>query len=84
MKKLILLLLIGAVVMGIHDGGDITGAVLLAIILLPGICERKRKEACAAATEQTSCIKNMQLNLQNDYNSKGKNCQVGGVLRDQR
>ncbi len=82
MKKLIILLLIGSVAMGIHDGGDITGAVLLAVILLPGICERKRKEACAAATGQTSCIKDMQLNLHNDYNLKNGVCQ-GGSADDQ-
>ena len=43
MKKIIILLLIGSVAMGIHDGGDITVAVLLAFLTAPILFEKKEK-----------------------------------------
>lgn len=43
MKKLIIALIIGAFIMGLFDGGDVTGAVVLAFLLSPVIFERKEK-----------------------------------------
>lgn len=40
---------------------------------------RKKKEACTAATEQASSIKNMQLKIHNDDNTTEEICQVGSV-----
>ena len=44
MRAVIVLLLIGAVLMGIYDGGDITAAVVIGMLLLSGICEGKPKK----------------------------------------
>ena len=47
MKKLTVLLLIAVFTMGVYDGGDVTGAVVLGMMFLPGLrCEstgNKRK-----------------------------------------
>ena len=41
---------------------------------------REKKEACTAATEQTSSIKNMQLKIHTKDTTKDAVCQGGGVL----
>ena len=43
MKKLIIALIIGAVILGLFDGGDMTGAFVLGMIFLPVVFERKEK-----------------------------------------
>ena len=45
MKKTIILLIFAALVMGIIDGGDITAAVVMAIILTPSIRQGSRKRS---------------------------------------
>ena len=37
-----ILFLIAVFAMGIYDGGDITGAVVLGLLFLPGVFEKKR------------------------------------------
>ena len=39
MKKLTVLLLIAVFAMGVYDGGDVTGAVVLGMMFLPGLME---------------------------------------------
>lgn len=42
MKKLIIALIIGAFIMGLLlDGGDITGALVIGMIFLPAVFEKK-------------------------------------------
>ena len=41
MKTLSILLIIGATIMGIFDGGDMTAVLVLAVLLCPVIFERK-------------------------------------------
>lgn len=41
MKTLSILLIIGAIVMGYFDGGDMTGALILALLVTPVIFSKK-------------------------------------------
>ena len=76
MKKLLILMFIGVVVlMGYYDGGDITAGLVLLLIFAPSIFERKKKEADKAATLTTS------RGLSGDktyiyYSGKGGVCQL--------
>ncbi len=41
MKTISILLILGAFVLGMYDGGDVTGAIVLLFIFGPSIFERK-------------------------------------------
>ena len=41
MKTLSIILILGAVIMGLFDGGNITGALLIAMLILPGVFGKK-------------------------------------------
>ena len=49
MKLLAILLIIGAVAMGLFDGRDMTGALVLAVFLLPGVFHKDNKEKAGEA-----------------------------------
>ena len=41
MKTISIILIIGAVLMGLADGGDLTGALVIAMLVLPGVFGKK-------------------------------------------
>ena len=41
---LMILVIIGALIMGIYDGGDITAAVMLAMFFVPAMFQKKVRE----------------------------------------
>lgn len=44
MKIISILLILGAVLMGLYDGGDITGALVMAFLILPGVFGKGKKK----------------------------------------
>ena len=54
MKILSLLLIVGAFIMGMKDGGDVTGAVVLLMVLAPMLFERKKVSKCTTRNARTA------------------------------
>lgn len=42
MKSLIIVFLISMFIMGIFDGGDVTGTLVLSCLILPGVFSKKQ------------------------------------------
>lgn len=55
MKILSLLLIVGAFIMGMKDGGDVTGAVVaLLVFFAPILFERKKVTKCTTRNARTA------------------------------
>mgnify|MGYP003319013697 CR=1 FL=1 len=44
MKIISILLILGTVLMGLYDGGDITGALVIAVVILPGVFGKEKNK----------------------------------------
>ena len=44
MKILSIVLIAGTVLMGLYDGGDITGALAIAMLILPGMFRKEKNK----------------------------------------
>ena len=70
--------------MGYSDDGNMTAALICGLLLIAVICDcTEKKEACTAATEQTSDVNNI-IKLHKNDTTTEEICQAGGVSCDQR